>query len=51
VNEFTFDAAPERQSFEAVNQLIAFLNGESITDYDTGLQVIDSTNIDEFMNR
>lgn len=51
VNEFTFDAAPERQSFEAVNQLIAFLNGETISDFDTGLQVIDSTNIDEFLNR
>ncbi|MBN1265722.1 MAG: sugar ABC transporter substrate-binding protein [Anaerolineales bacterium] len=51
VNEATFDAAPERQSYEAIKQLINFLNGESISNYDTGLQVVDRTNIEEFMSR
>ncbi|MBN1265211.1 MAG: sugar ABC transporter substrate-binding protein [Anaerolineales bacterium] len=50
-NEATFDAAPERQSYEAIKQLIAFLNGEAIFDFDTGLQVVDITNVEEFMNR
>ncbi len=51
VEEATFDAAPARQSYEAVNQLVKFLNGEEICDFDTGLQVVDATNIDEFMSK
>ena len=49
VEEATFDAAPARQSYEAVHQLVNFLNGEEICDFDTGLQVVDITNVDEFM--
>ncbi len=49
VNAATFDAAPERQSYEAVKQLINFLNGEEICDYDTGLQLVDETNIDQYL--
>ena len=51
VEEATFDAAPARQSYESVKQLINFLNGEKICDYDTGLQVVDINNVDEFMNQ
>jgi len=49
VEEATFDAAPARQSYEAVKQLINFLNGEEICDFDTGLQVVDASNIDQYM--
>lgn len=49
VEEATFDAAPARQSYESVKQLINFLNGEVICDYDTGLQVVDENNIDDFL--
>ena len=49
VEEATFDAAPQRQSYEAVKQLINFLNGEEICDFDTGLQVVDASNIDEYL--
>ena len=49
VEAATFDAAPERQSYEAVKQIVSFLNGEEICDYDTGLAIVDETNIDEYM--
>ena len=42
--------APERQGFEAVNMLYQFLNGETITDVDTGIDVIDLTNLDKYLN-
>jgi simple sugar transport system substrate-binding protein/ribose transport system substrate-binding protein len=41
--------APERQGFEAVNMLVQFLNGEPLSDVDTGIEVIDLSNLDKFL--
>jgi simple sugar transport system substrate-binding protein len=41
--------APERQGYEAVELLVNFLNGEPITTIDTGIGVIDASNVDEFL--
>jgi simple sugar transport system substrate-binding protein len=43
----TIDQAPERQGFEAVNLLLRFLNGETITNLDTGVGIYTQENIDE----
>jgi simple sugar transport system substrate-binding protein len=43
----TIDQAPERQGFEAVNLLVRFLNGETITDLDTGVGIYTQENIAE----
>lgn len=44
---------PERQSYEAVRMLINFINGDvkSPADIDTGIAIITSDNVDEFVNR
>ena len=41
--------APERQGYEAVRMLVDFLNGETITDVDTGIEKIDLTNLSKFL--
>ncbi len=41
--------APERQGFEAVNMLVQFLNGEELSDVDTGIEVIDLSNLDKYL--
>ncbi len=41
--------APERQGFEAVNMLFQFLNGETLSDVDTGIEVIDLSNLAKFL--
>jgi simple sugar transport system substrate-binding protein len=41
--------APERQGYEAVRMLVDFLNGETISDVDTGIERIDLTNLSKFM--
>ena len=41
----TIDQAPVRQGFEAVNLLVRFLNGETITDIDTGVGIYTADNI------
>jgi simple sugar transport system substrate-binding protein len=41
--------APERQGFEAVNMLYQFLNGEELSDVDTGIEVIDQSNLDKYL--
>lgn len=45
----TIDQAPERQGFEAVNLLVQFLNGETISDLDTGVGIYTIDNIDEVL--
>lgn len=44
---------PERQSYEAVQMLINFINGEvtSLTDVDTGIAIIKSHNVNEFASQ
>lgn len=41
--------APERQGYEAVRMLVDFLKGNPITDVDTGVGVIDASNVDEYL--
>jgi simple sugar transport system substrate-binding protein/ribose transport system substrate-binding protein len=41
--------APERQGYEAVNLLVEFLSGKPIATIDTGIGVIDPSNVDEFL--
>lgn len=41
--------APERQSYEAVRMLLDALNGEAVADVDTGIAVIDQSNLDVYM--
>ena len=43
----TIDQAPVRQGFEAVNLLVRFLNGETITNIDTGVGIYTADNIAE----
>lgn len=43
----TIDQAPERQGFEAVNLLVQFLNGETISNLDTGVGIYTQENIGE----
>ncbi|KXK23345.1 MAG: hypothetical protein UZ15_CFX003000638 [Chloroflexi bacterium OLB15] len=45
----TIDQAPERQGFEAVNLLVQFLNGETISNLDTGVGIYTQENIGEVM--
>ena len=47
----TIDQAPERQSYEAVNLIVRFLNGETIGDIDTGVNVYTSENIHKVMSK
>nr|MCU0514094.1 substrate-binding domain-containing protein [Anaerolineae bacterium] len=44
----TIDQAPERQGYEAVNLLVRFLNGETISDIDTGVGIYTPENIDSY---
>ncbi len=46
----TIDQAPERQGFEAVNLLVRFLNGETISNLDTGVGIYTQENIGEVLN-
>ncbi|MFQ3566180.1 MAG: sugar ABC transporter substrate-binding protein [Aggregatilineales bacterium] len=46
----TIDQAPERQGFEAVNLLVRFLNGETISDIDTGVGIYTIDNISEVIS-
>ncbi len=41
--------APERQGYEAVNMLVQFLNGETISDVDTGIEVINQDNVEKWL--
>jgi simple sugar transport system substrate-binding protein/ribose transport system substrate-binding protein len=41
--------APERQSFEAVRLLLDVLDGQSVSDVDTGIAVIDAANVSDYM--
>jgi simple sugar transport system substrate-binding protein/ribose transport system substrate-binding protein len=43
--------APERQGYEAVRMLVDILNGKPAADVDTGIEVIDATNVDKFMGQ
>jgi simple sugar transport system substrate-binding protein/ribose transport system substrate-binding protein len=43
----TIDQAPERQGFEAVNMIVRFLAGETLTDIDTGVGIYTIDNIAE----
>ncbi len=45
----TIDQAPERQGFEAVNMLVQFLNGNEISDVDTGVGIFTPENIADVM--
>jgi simple sugar transport system substrate-binding protein len=45
----TIDQAPERQGFEAVNMLVQFLGGETISDVDTGVGIYTAENIAEVL--
>lgn len=47
----TIDQAPERQGFEAVNLIVRFLHGETISNIDTGVAVYRRDNIDEVLSR
>lgn len=42
--------APQRQGYEAVRLLVDFLNGEVIGNVDTGIEVIDQSNVDRFLS-
>lgn len=42
--------APQRQGYEAVRLLVDFLNGEAIGEVDTGIEVIDQSNVDRFLS-
>ncbi len=46
----TIDQAPERQGYEAVNLLVQFLNGETISNLDTGVGIYTQENINEVLN-
>ena len=41
--------APERQGYEAVRMLVDFLKGSPIADVDTGVGIIDQSNVDEYL--
>jgi simple sugar transport system substrate-binding protein/ribose transport system substrate-binding protein len=45
--EDTIDQAPEKQGFAAVDLLVKFLKGESISTVDTGVGIYDKSNIDQ----
>lgn len=41
--------APDKQGYEAVRMLVDFLNGEELTDVDTGVGVINLENLDQYL--
>jgi simple sugar transport system substrate-binding protein len=41
--------APERQSYEAVRMLLDVLSGKPVSDVDTGIAVIDQSNVADYM--
>jgi simple sugar transport system substrate-binding protein len=41
--------APDKQGYAAVQLLVDFLNGKTITDLDTGIGLIDSSNVDDYL--
>jgi simple sugar transport system substrate-binding protein/ribose transport system substrate-binding protein len=43
----TIDQAPEKQGYAAVDLLVKFLKGESISTVDTGVGIYDKSNIDQ----
>jgi len=43
----TIDQAPEKQGYAAVDLLVKFLKGESVSTVDTGVGVYDKSNIDQ----
>ena len=45
----TLSQAPERQSYEAVRMLLDAINGKKVSDVDTGIQVIDQSNLKDYM--
>ena len=45
----TLSQAPERQSYEAVRMLLDAINGKKVSDVDTGIQVIDKSNLKDYM--
>jgi simple sugar transport system substrate-binding protein/ribose transport system substrate-binding protein len=45
----SFSQDPPRQTYEAVKMLVDFLNGQPISDVDTGIARIDKTNVDQYM--
>ena len=42
--------APERQSYEAVSMLLDALNGQPVSDVDTGIAIVDQSNLSDFQN-
>jgi simple sugar transport system substrate-binding protein len=50
VTAATVTQAPERQGYEAVRLLVDFLNGITICDVDTGIGVIDASNVGEYLS-
>ncbi|MCZ2156089.1 MAG: substrate-binding domain-containing protein [Bryobacterales bacterium] len=46
----TIGQAPERQSYEAVSLLLAVLNGEAISDVDTGVEIVNAENIAKYLD-
>jgi simple sugar transport system substrate-binding protein/ribose transport system substrate-binding protein len=47
--EASLSQAPERQSYEAARMLLDVINGEEISDVDTGIAVINKENLQEYM--
>jgi len=46
--ETSLSQAPERQSYEAVRMLLAAINGEPVSNVDTGIGIIDATNAADY---
>ncbi|MCP4398065.1 MAG: sugar ABC transporter substrate-binding protein [bacterium] len=42
--------APERQTYEAVKLLVDFLNGNEVEGVDTGIAIIDKSNVQKYMS-
>ena len=49
VVQATIGQAPERQGYEAVRLLLEVLNGNIISDVDTGVEIVNSDNIDQYL--
>ncbi|GIL13270.1 MAG: sugar ABC transporter substrate-binding protein [Chloroflexota bacterium] len=45
----TIGQAPDRQGYEAVMLLVKAINGQEVADVDTGAEVVDASNIDNYL--
>ena len=45
----TIGQAPERQSYEAVDLLLKAIHGETISDVDTGVEIVNADNISKYL--